>query len=192
MNIKDGWMKTESRNLEFTGVLSAVERQIYEAQHPVPAQGTQALGVRDGKTEVTTTVTLRSRLGERFLRGRSASREDNASSPSSSSSSSPSKFGSEEEQQQQQQSKPGFFRSWGTSSLQRSIELIGLRRAEGSQPKAKEGMKVVLERLRQGGLVAVLEGMRRDKESAFGSTVSPEGGLKSVWSAADSRSRYED
>ena len=41
---------------------------------------------------------------------------------------------------------------------------MGLKRAHRSQPNAKEGMEVVLDRLRQGGLVGVLEGMRRDRE----------------------------
>jgi hypothetical protein len=34
--------------------------------------------------------------------------------------------------------------------------------------KSKEGMMVVLERLRRGGLVGVLDGMRKDREGAFG------------------------
>ena len=44
---------------------------------------------------------------------------------------------------------------------------MGLKRAHRSQPNAKEGMLVVLERLRTGGLVAVLEGRRRDYEGAM-------------------------
>lgn len=59
----------------------------------------------------------------------------------------------------------GFLRSWGTAALQRQIEKIGLTRAQRSQPNAKEGMKVVLERMREGGLVGVLEGMRQDREA---------------------------
>jgi len=34
--------------------------------------------------------------------------------------------------------------------------------------KSKEGMNVVLERLRMGGLGGVLEGMRRDREMIMG------------------------
>jgi 4-amino-4-deoxychorismate lyase len=45
-----------------------------------------------------------------------------------------------------------------------AIETISLQRTEKSQPKAQQGMKVVLERLRHGGLVEVLEGMRADRE----------------------------
>ena len=43
--------------------------------------------------------------------------------------------------------------------------------------KSKEGMNVVLERLRKGGIVGVLEGMRKDREAAFG----PDGPWKRVW-----------
>lgn len=60
----------------------------------------------------------------------------------------------------------GFFREWSANSIQKSIEHLGLKRARRSQPNAKEGMKVVLERLRGGGLTAVFEGMRRDRELA--------------------------
>jgi len=58
----------------------------------------------------------------------------------------------------------GFLRTWSANSIQKSIEHLGLKRARRSQPNAKEGMKVVLERLRGGGLTAVFEGMRRDRE----------------------------
>ena len=44
--------------------------------------------------------------------------------------------------------------------------------------QSKRGMHVVLERLRHGGIVGVLEGMRQDREAAFG----PDGGpWKRVW-----------
>lgn len=61
-----------------------------------------------------------------------------------------------------------FLYNWSQERLQRSIEAIGLSRAHKSQPNAMEGMKVVLERLRDGGLVGVLEGMRRDREAGSG------------------------
>jgi 4-amino-4-deoxychorismate lyase len=51
--------------------------------------------------------------------------------------------------------------------VQRSIEAIASRKTENQLGKSKEGMTVVLERLRNGGLVAVLEGMRNDKKLAF-------------------------
>ena len=159
VDIKEGWMKTESRNLEWTGVLSVIERQVYV---PGPIGKLQALPstfsdmakpaerfTTDAadRTDVTTTVTLKSRLGQRLRRHRAVA--------------------AEAEDDEGHEKKVGFFLSWSQASLQRSIEAIGLRRTSRSQPNAKEGMKLVLERLRQGGLSEVLEGMRRDRESAL-------------------------
>ena len=159
VDIKEGWMKTESRNLEWTGVLSVIERQVYV---PGPIEKLQALPSTfsdmakpaerfttdpTDRTHVTTTVTLKSRLGQRLRRHRAAP--------------------ADAEDDEGHEKKVGFFLSWSQASLQRSIEAIGLRRTSRSQPNAKEGMKLVLERLRQGGLSEVLEGMRRDRESAL-------------------------
>lgn len=167
VDIKNGRMDTESRNLEWTGVLSVVERQ--EFHRPVPHteedakvwQGMEGAARRHGflsfgpgakvedngeTTEVHSSVTLHSHIGEKWKKRKAAEE------------------GVEEEQPQ----KMGFLKSWSTSSLQRSIEMIGLKRARRSQPNAKEGMKVVLERMREGGLVAVLEGMRQDREAILG------------------------
>ncbi|KAF2119407.1 PRELI-like family-domain-containing protein [Lophiotrema nucula] len=164
VDIKEGWMDTESRNLEWTGVLSVVERQ--EFRRPVTQaeeelkmwQGMEGAARRHGfinfgsgakvedtgeTTEVKSTVTLHSHVGERWKQRRAASQA----------------AGDEEQPQ-----KVGFFKSLTTGPLQSSIESIGLKRARRSQPNAKEGMKVVLERMREGGLVAVLEGMRKDRE----------------------------
>ena len=168
VDIKEGWMDTESRNLEWTGVLSVVERQKF--QRPSPRaddvkvwQGMEGAAQRHGfinfngkgsgarvedtgeTTDVTSSVTLHSHIGETWKKKREAARE-----------------GAMEEEQPQ---KVGFLRSWGTAALQRNIEKIGLSRAQRSQPNAREGMKVVLERMREGGLVAVLEGMRQDREA---------------------------
>jgi len=154
VDIKNGTMKTESRNLEWTGVLSVIERQEYQgvtrASTPedvarAVAQGRPQPSDAQQKTDVETTVTLRSPLGEQRWRDR-VNRKAAAEAG-------------------EEQPKAGIFASWMTGSLQRSIEGIGLRRAETSQPNAKEGMKVVLTRLRSGGLVEVLEGMRRDREA---------------------------
>ena len=60
--------------------------------------------------------------------------------------------------------KQGWLSSWGSGAVRTAIETISLQRTEKSQPKAQQGMKVVLERLRHGGLVEVLEGMRADRE----------------------------
>lgn len=155
VDAKEGWMEAESRNLEWTGVLSVIEKQVFRRQAiesqprlsaTVDSYGQQA----SQKTDVTTTVTLQSRIGEN-IRRRKAQKQAEA----------------EAAEEEAPPAKLGFFKSWAASPMQRSIEVIGLRRAEKSQPKAKEGMTVVLERLRQGGLVAVLEGMRQDRELMF-------------------------
>lgn len=176
VDVKEGWMDTESRNLEWTGVLSVVERQIF--RRPMPVQIPDGLKISHGMevatqrhgflnfggngsgtkvdvdlngetTEVESSVTLHSHVGETWRKKRLAAQEGSSSS-------------TDEEQQPQ---KMGFLRSWGTATLQRNIEKIGLTRTLRSQPNAREGMKVVLERMREGGLVAVLEGMRKDREA---------------------------
>jgi len=169
VDIKEGWMDTESRNLEWTGVLSVVERQVFRRPSPsVPDEIKSWQGIEGRRhglinfggtgagakvedtgetTDVTSSVTLHSHIGETWKKKREAAREGAAVT--------------DEEQPQ----KMGFLRSWGTAALQRNIEKIGLSRAQRSQPNAREGMKVVLERMREGGLVAVLEGMRQDREA---------------------------
>ncbi|KAF2846547.1 hypothetical protein T440DRAFT_227895 [Plenodomus tracheiphilus IPT5] len=169
VDIKEGWMDTESRNLEWTGVLSVVERQMFKRPVHDDAkvfQGMEGAAQRHGflnfgskgganariedageTTDVTSSVTLHSHIGETWKKKREAAREGAAAV------------------EDEQPPKMGFLRSWGTATLQRNIEKIGLTRAQRSQPNAREGMKVVLERMRAGGLVAVLEGMRQDREA---------------------------
>ncbi|KAF2797960.1 MSF1-domain-containing protein [Melanomma pulvis-pyrius CBS 109.77] len=171
VDIKEGWMDTESQNLEWTGVLSVVERQVFRRpgargheekglwqgmegaarRHgfisDAAVVGAEGARNEDGETtEVKSSVTLHSHIGEKWKKRRENSVASDA----------------------EPEPKVGFLKSWSTASLQRSIELIGLKRARRSQPNAKEGMKVVLERMREGGLVAVLEGMRRDREMILG------------------------
>jgi hypothetical protein len=161
VDVKEGWMMTESRNLEMTNLLSVVERQEYRATGDgQPAVATSAASIlpvealrfgTDTSTAVTTTVQLTSRFGQRLRERRRAA---------------------EASEDEEEAPKQGFLARWGQSSLQRSIEAIGLKRAHRSQPNATEGMKIVLERLREGGLVGVLEGMRRDREQAMGSVTA--------------------
>lgn len=173
-------MITESRNLELTGILMVVERQLYRkpavdlAQYfrtykhrpgfklLIPEYGTRrsVTGVDAGAestTDVTTKVELYSRLGQRIKERARAAGEATAGWSSGS-----------DDEDEVAPPRVGFFKSWTTNSIQRSIEAIGLRRTERAVPKSMEGMNVVLGRLRQGGLVAVLEGMRMDRELAFG------------------------
>jgi len=183
VDVREGWMDTESRNLEWTGVLSVVERQVFRrpaavppiaVANPFPTPDSSAVaksGLQTApeleKTDVTSSVTLHSRLGQgRWKRRRvgSSAADDDATKLAAT--------------VDEEAPKVGFFKSWSTASLQRSIELIGLKRARRSQPNAKEGMKVVLERLREGGLVAVLEGMRRDREMVHGASFKRIGARK--------------
>ena len=156
VDIKEGWMRTESRNLEWTGVLSVTERQRYGRDLSQGSSNTTAAAFSDDeRTAVETTVTLHSRLGQRLRRQRQLHTQS-ASDASTS---------SEDEEAKE---KVGFFRQWSQNSIQRSIEAIGLKRTSKSQPNAIEGLKIVMERLREGGLGAVLEGMRRDQEQVVG------------------------
>ena len=175
VNIKDGFMVTESRNLELTGVLAVVERQLYRKpgadalsffKNRAPQPGfaitppeflqyykrKDEAPLGDDATNVSTKVELYSRLGtirERLQKSRTASSEQ-----------------PEDEEAEPAPAKMGFFKSWSTSSIQRSIEAIGLRRTERAIPKSKQGIEVVASRLKNGGIKAVFEGMRRDRELA--------------------------
>lgn len=166
-------MKTESQNLDWTGVLNVIERQVYTSGRDSisdPSQDSRRPLSSSGTTDVETTVTLRSPLGEQKWRQR---KSQTAASSSS----------SEDEAPQ----KVGFLRSWGQERLQRSIEKIGLARTERSQPNAKEGMKIVLERFKQGGLVGVLEGMRMDSLEMFAHAPTVGESATSAWRKAKGR-----
>jgi 4-amino-4-deoxychorismate lyase len=164
IDIREGWMSTESRNLDWTGILSVVERQVYRRE--LGSEG-EVEDVKAGTTDVTTTVKFRSRLGDR-LRARARRVED--------------ADGAGRGGEAEEEPKKGFLASWSTSGIQRSIEAIASRRTLVSQGNSKEGMKVVLERMRNGGLMGVLEGMRQDREAIFGH----EGSMKQAWKNGDS------
>jgi len=172
VDVKEGWMETESRNLEWTGILSVVERQRYtrsrvEKLREVVEEGEKVAGggllglARGEKTEVSTTVTFESRFGQPKLLGR---RKGEAGSASS-------------ESEEEVGAKKGFFSSWSTAALQRTIEAAGVQRTRTALVNGSEGMAVVLERLRTGGLVRAVEGMRRDRELVIGGG----GPWKKVW-----------
>lgn len=142
IDVKEGWMRTESKNLDWTGILSVVEKQEY--QRRIPTDEGDDFNVEPGITGVVTSIMFRSRFGER-LRARAA-RTDEAAMDG------------------EDEPKKSFLAAWSTNGLQRSIEAIASRRTETQIGKAKEGMMVVLERMRRGGLVGVLDGMRKDRE----------------------------
>ncbi|KAF4595673.1 MSF1 domain containing protein [Ophiocordyceps camponoti-floridani] len=133
VDIREGWMRTESRNLNFTGVLSVVEQQQFS--HPsVAARGPAARH----ETDVVTTVVFRSRLGEK-LRGKlGQAHEDGWLS--------------------------GFIGGWGYKGIQRSIESIASTKTLDQLGKSRDGMRLVLERIRNNGAVGVLEAIRRERQ----------------------------
>lgn len=163
IDVKEGWMETESKNMEWTGILSVVERQSYRRQRLSDATGAEGHHPKE-TTSCRTVVTFVSKLGQGKLLGRK--KHDHAS-------------GSEDSEAP----KHGFFASWSTAGIQRTVELIGVKRTKTALMNGKEGMNVVLERLRSGGVVAVLEGMRRDRLEGMG---GPEGPYKRVWSRGTS------
>lgn len=169
VDVGEGWMQTESRNMEWTGILSVVEHQKYWRQLPdeqkeVPTTSTLRTSQPKETTDVKTTVVLNSRLGQGKLMGRKRAESSSSDSPAS---------GDADDELP----RKGFFATWSTAGVQRTIELIGVKRTEGAVVKSKEGMTLVMERLRKGGIVGVLEGMRQDRDAAFG----PEGAFKRAW-----------
>ncbi|KAJ6131613.1 hypothetical protein N7523_001319 [Penicillium sp. IBT 18751x] len=159
----EGWMTTESRNMEWTGILSVVEKQHYQrlfADGDARALDALSLDKNNEQTTVRTTVTFKSRLGNGKLLGRKKTESISG-----------------QVDVEEEAPKKGFFSSLSTAGIQRTIELIGVSRTRDAVLKSKEGMNIVLERLRKGGIVGVLEGMRKDREAAFG----PDGPWKRVW-----------
>ncbi|KAK7431975.1 hypothetical protein QQZ08_001595 [Neonectria magnoliae] len=132
VDIKEGWMQCESRNLNFTGVLSIIEKQQFSLPQENQPQSAN-------ETAVTTMVQFRSRLGEK-LRG---------------------KLGQVQED--------GWFSGivtsgWGTNRIQRSIESIASTKTQDQLGKSRDGMRLVLERLRNNGVIGVLETLRRERQ----------------------------
>lgn len=164
VDANEGWMETESRNMEWTGILSVVEKQVYQRQRveeAVDALEGSSLDKPNGQTTVRTTVTFRSRLGQGGLLGRKKV-EQITDQPG---------------QEEEEAPRKGFFSSLSTAGIQRTVELIGVSRTRDAILKSKQGMNVVLERLRYGGIVGVLEGMQQDREAAL----SLDAPWKRVW-----------
>lgn len=132
VDIREGWMATESRNLNFVGVLSVVERQVYAAAAPAAP-----------RTDVETKVVFRSRLGERIRDKLGQHAAVTAA------------------QQQQQQEGGGWFARLGARGIQRSIEKLASTKTVDQLGKSREGMHMILERLRHTGLLGVLELRKR-------------------------------
>lgn len=157
VDVKEGWMVSESRNLDWNNVLSVIERQTF--RRPAKAntlkremEDAQPRGTDEEKTDVSVSVTLKSRIGEQIRKKRQRWGEQASAA---------SVLGGEADDAP---AKQGWFSSWSTGAVRSTIEAISLQRTERSQPKAQKGMSVVLDRLRKGGLEAVFEGMRHDRE----------------------------
>lgn len=181
VDMRDGVMVTETKNLDFVGVLEVVERQVYRRpgvdlrgwwKKWVPMSGYGLVvpsaafssssrtpsANEENITDVHTKIELLSTFGERRRR-RIAARTKPIETSSS--------FETDSEEDDEAPPRQGFFASLGRGSIQRSIEAIGMRRTERAVPNAEKGMNAVLERFRKGGLIAVLEGRRKDGELAF-------------------------
>ncbi|KAL2126051.1 hypothetical protein VTI74DRAFT_1860 [Chaetomium olivicolor] len=133
VDMREGWMATESRNLNFVGVLSVVERQMYcVPRAPMAPADT---------TDVETKVVFRSRLGERIR----------------------DKLGQAQAQAEAAVSEGGggFFARLGARGIQRSIESLASTKTQDQLGKSREGMRIILERLRQTGVMGVLELRKR-------------------------------
>lgn len=139
VDLKEGWMQTESKNMEWTGILSVVERQQFKRRTTL-AEAIAEAGVADG-TACRTSVTFVSKLGQARAARKKAAEGAAADEPP----------------------KQGFFAAWSTAGLQRTVELVGVKRTKTAVVNGKAGMNIVLERLREGGVLGVLEGMRRDR-----------------------------
>lgn len=152
VDVKEGWMQTESRNMEWTGVLSVIEQQMYQDKSKFDMKSLPG-------TSCKTTVTLTSHIGETIKKRRRASQAANDAS-----------YDVDEDQPKQ-----GWFASWSTAGIQRTVEFAGLTRTKTALVNSAKGMNVVMERLRSGGIKGVLEGMRHDRMEFMGATMAMAG-----------------
>ncbi|KKA29655.1 hypothetical protein TD95_002820 [Thielaviopsis punctulata] len=145
VDVREGWMHTESRNLNWVGVLSVVEKQHYAV---VPATSSslssspQPASSASKETAVTTTVIFRSRLGEKLRDMKDSFQAQNES---------------------RWASVTGFVGLLGAKGVQRSIESLASTKTLDQLGKSREGMRVVLERLRNTSAKGVLEMVRRER-----------------------------
>jgi len=143
VDAKEGWMETESRNMEWTGILSVVEKTVFWDKSLSEIDSVMG-------TSSQTTVTFVSKLGQTLLKRRKIAHA-------------PEESPEQQAEVDEEQPKQGFFASWSTAGIQRTIEIIGVKRSKTALINSAEGMKIVLERMRNGGIKGVLEGMRHDR-----------------------------
>ncbi|KAL2018343.1 hypothetical protein VTK56DRAFT_946 [Thermocarpiscus australiensis] len=164
VDMREGWMATESRNLNFVGVLSVVERQLYTVPRSAATAAAQALQTAQhaappDTTDVETKVVFRSRLGERIRdrlgqgpgqgQGQAQALVDSAPVGEAGG------------------SGGGFFARLGARGIQRSIESLASTRTQDQLGKSREGMRMILERLRQTGIMGVLELRKMARERSL-------------------------
>ncbi|KAK4138674.1 msf1 domain-containing protein [Trichocladium antarcticum] len=147
VDMREGWMATESRNLNFVGVLSVVERQMYAMP-----RGARAFSAGD-TTDVETKVVFRSRLGER-IRGRLGGGGPVQAQTALVDAENGSGGG-------------GFLKRLGARGIQRSIETLASTKTQDQLGKSREGMMIILERLRQTGIMGVLELRKMARERSL-------------------------
>ena len=111
-------------------------------------------------TSCKTTVTFISKLGQNLMKRRKAS--------SSVSDTVMQDATAQDHEVEEEQPKQGWFASLSTAGIQRTIELVGVKRTKTALIHSSEGMKIVLERLRNGGIKGVLDGMRHDRMEIMG------------------------
>jgi len=145
-------METETRNLDWEGVISVVESQTYTPSAPVDTNTTSNMEDNE-KTDVKLVVKISSRVG-------SNAREKVADAAQAS-----------------------LWTTWTTGSIQRSIEVVGMKRMKEGLSTSKEGMKVVLEGLREKGLIQAMRERRERKIQDRKDGVS-QGRWASVWRQA--------
>lgn len=177
VDVKEGWMETESRNMEWTGVLSVVEKQKYQDL-------TMGAGRDDPKaTSCKTVVTFTSRFGEKIRKRRKLLAEARAANTSTTQPDL-----DDEDAMEEISEKQGWLASLRNTSVQRTIELLGAKRSKQAVTNGAEGMKVVLARLREGGIRGVLDGMRHDRLMFMGGDETWQG----VWKQGQSSERKDD
>ncbi|KAI1179220.1 PRELI-like family protein [Nemania sp. FL0916] len=147
VDIKEGWMKTESRNLNYTGVLSVVEEQHYSTSSADTSASPNMTTLAAPRalppnTFVTTTFSYRSTLGNKKQERAPVGLVENPDGAG------PRRLGS-------------WISGWGANRIQRSIESIASNRTDDQMVKSRDGMGIVLERLRNNGVVSVLRELRR-------------------------------
>ncbi|KAK5168151.1 uncharacterized protein LTR77_006719 [Saxophila tyrrhenica] len=167
VDVREGWMETESRNLDWRNVLSVIERQTYSRPGATSLSLDGGEGRESEQTNVAITVTLKSRIGEQLRKRRARWGEQATATSVIGGEGRTSEMDGEAASGNEADEAPargGWFSTWSSGAVRSAIEAISLQRTERSQPKAQKGMGVVLTRLREGGLEAVFEGMRKDRE----------------------------